>query len=411
MSETPSAPPSPDLARYLAARLAGTLGVQVQSVAIGWQVYARTGNPMDLGWVGLAQFLPLALLSLWAGAIADRLDRKRILAVCRFSYAAGSLGLAWLSLHPELGVAPIYGVLAMLGATRAFAAPAGVALLPSLVPGARLSRAVAMSSTTFQIGTIAGPALGGFIYAAGGATSAYLVTAACELVAGALVLSIATKLPVRGPRTEPPLASLLAGVRYVWRSKVLLGAISLDLFAVLLGGAVALMPIFARDILHVGELGLGMLRAAPAVGAMLVAVGLALRPIAGRAGAWMLGGVGLFGVATIVFGTSESFALSLVALAVLGGADMVSVVIRQSLVQLWTPDEMRGRVASVNMIFIGASNELGELESGVTAALLGTVRAVVLGGIGTLVVTGLWATLFPGLRRVDDLHAHREPTP
>jgi MFS family permease len=392
-----------DLWLYLGARLAGTLGMQVQGVAIGWQIYDRTGNAMDLGWVGLAQFAPLLVLSLWAGSIADRFDRKRILIACWATYALGALALAMLSWAPSWGNLPVFGVLALLGATRAFAAPAGWAFMPGLVPPERLQRAIGLSSTTFQVGTIVGPAIGGFVYAAGGAETAYGTTAGLELCAILLLLLIRTRLPKRPPPPETGLALLFSGVRYVWREKVLLGAISLDLFAVLLGGAVALMPIYARDVLHVGEAGLGLLRSAPAAGAAIVALVLAFHPISRRAGVVMFAGVALFGVATIVFGLSTHFGLSLGALALLGAADMVSVQIRQTLIQGQTPDEMRGRVASVSMIFIGASNELGEFESGLTAAWLGTVRAVVVGGIGTLAITGLWAALFPALRRADSL--------
>lgn len=400
---TPRVLGSRDLAAYLGSRLVGTLGVQTQSVAIGWQVYARTGEMLDLAWVGLAQFVPLALLSLVAGNVADRYDRKRILVLSRALFGVGSLGLAALSFVPELGVAPIYAVLVLLGATRAFAAPASWALLPALTPAERLPRAIAMSSTTFQIATIAGPSIGGLIYALGGPAVAYAAAAGFEVLAVLLIAAIRRELPRHEAPKEEGVTLLLSGLRYVWREKILLGAISLDLFAVLLGGAVALMPVFASDVLRVGETGFGLLRSAPAVGAALVAIVLALRPITRRAGWWMLGCVGLFGVATLVFGVSTSFPLSLAALAVLGGADMVSVVIRQSIVQLSTPDAMRGRVSSVNMIFIGASNELGEFESGVTAALLGApplgaIRAVILGGVGTLVVTGLWSVLFPELR-------------
>jgi len=397
---------SRDLAVYLGSRLAGTLGVSTQSVAIGWQIYSRTGDMLDLAWVGLAQFVPLALLSLFAGNVADRYDRKRILVLSRGLFGVGSLALAALSFLPELGVTPVYGVLVFLGATRAFAAPASWALLPALVSPERLPRAIAMSSTTFQIATIAGPSLGGFIYALGGPVSAYVAAAAFELVAVALLAAIRRELPRHEAPAEKGMTLLLSGVRYVWREKILLGAISLDLFAVLLGGAVGLLPVFASDVLRVGETGFGMLRSAPAVGAALMAILLALRPISRRAGWWMLACVAIFGVATIVFGLSKSFALSLGALVVLGAADMVSVVIRQSIVQLSTPDEMRGRVSSVNMIFIGASNELGDFESGATAALfgeppVGAIRAVVVGGVGTLLVTGLWSALFPELRRAE----------
>ncbi len=396
------------LTLFLGARFVGTIGVQVQSVAIGWQIYARTRDPLHLGWVGLAQFVPLALLSLWAGGVADRYDRRRILVSCRALYALGSLALAGLTLAPGFGVGPVYGVLIVLGSIRAFAAPASWALLPGLVSGEQLPRAIGMSSGTFQAATVAGPALGGMIYAAGGPGAAYLTTSVCEITAVCLLLAIEMAPTHREPLRERGISLVVEGLRYVWREKILLGAISLDLFAVLLGGAVALMPIFAREILHVGEVGLGLLRSAPAFGAALVAGVLAFRPIARRAGAWMFTGVAIFGGATIVFGLSNNFVVSLVALAVLGAADMVSVVIRQSLVQLSTPDAMRGRVSSVSMIFVGASNELGEFESGLTAAWLGTVRAVVVGGIGTLLVTGVWAALFPQLRRADRLeHATR----
>lgn len=399
-------PSSRDLFAFLGSRFAGTLGVQTQSVAIGWQIYERTGDMLDLAWVGLAQFIPLALLSLPAGNVADRVDRKRILMLSRGLFGLGSLGLAGLSFAPELGVVPIYAVLVMLGATRAFAAPASWALLPALVEPQRLPRAIAMSSTTFQVATIAGPSLGGLIYAAVGPAGAYVAAALFEALAVLLIFAIRRELPKYEAPPEKGLELLLSGVRYVWRQKILLGAISLDLFAVLLGGAVVLMPVFAKDVLHVGETGYGLLRSAPAVGAATVAILLALRPITRRAGWWMFGCVALFGVATIAFGLSTSFPLTLGALVVLGAADMVSVVVRQSIIQLSTPDEMRGRVSSVNMIFIGASNELGDFESGATAALfgeppLGAIRAVVVGGVGTLLVTGLWAVLFPDLRRAE----------
>lgn len=389
------------LVLYLVSRLSGTLGVQIQSVAIGWQVYVHTGDVLDLAWVGLSQFLPLALLSLPAGNVADRFDRKLILTSCRALYGLGSLALAGLSFHPEWGVAPIYAVLVVLGATRAFAAPAAWSLLPGLVPPAKLPRAIALSSSSFQLSTIVGPTLGGILYDVGGPATAYTSAAACELLSVLSLLAIRTALPRREATGESQLALLGEGLRYVWRKKIVLGAISLDLFAVLLGGAVVLMPVYARDILQVGEAGLGLLRSAPAAGALTMAALLAARPITRRAGAWMFVSVGLFGVATIVFGVSTSFPLSLAALYVLGAADMVSVVIRQSLVQLATPDEMRGRVASVNMIFIGASNELGDFESGLTARLFGVVPAVVIGGLGTLAVTGLWAAWFPELRRAE----------
>lgn len=401
------------VAAYLGSRFVGAIGIQVQSVAIGWEVYARTGDVLDLGWVGLAQFLPLALLALYAGNVADRFDRRRILIATRALFAVGALALAGLSRTPELGVTPVFVVLALLGSIRAFANPAASALLPSLVRVDHLPRTIAMSSTTFQIATIAGPATGGLVYALGGAQAAYLVSAACSVASAGALLAIDAPRVRREPPREAGLARLFSGVRYVRAHPILLGAISLNLFAVLLGGAVALMPVFARDILEVGETGLGLLRAAPAVGAAAVAILFATRPLARRAGPAMLSAVALFGVATIVFGLSESFGVSLAALVVLGAADMVSVVVRSSLIQLRTPDEMRGRVASVNTVFIGASNELGELESGVTAAWLGPVTAVVVGGVGTLVVTAIWALGFPELCKIDRLASEpvTEPAP
>ncbi len=401
-------PPVRELLLYLGARLGSTLGSQVQSVAIGWEVYAWTGKALDLGWVGLAQFLPMALLSLYAGNVADRFDRRRILIACRSVYALGALALAFMARNHSGGLAGVYAVLVVLGSARAFGSPAAVALLPSLVSRSSQTRAVALSSTTFQIATIVGPALGGLLYAAAGGTAAFVTAAACATLSAVCMVAMRTRFPRRPPPEERGLALLMSGVRYVLGERVLLGAISFDLVAVLLGGTVALMPIYARDILRVGASGLGALEAAPAVGAAIVAVLLSVRPLRRHEGHAMFGAVVVFGVATLVFGLSRSFLLSLAALAVLGAADMVSVVVRQSLVQLKPPDAMRGRVASVNTIFVGASNELGEFESGVTAAWLGAVRAVVVGGIGTLVVTGLWAGIFPELRKVDRLAGHED---
>ena len=331
--------------------------------------------------------------------------------VCRLAYGLGAVALAVWSLVPDAPLGLMWVVLVLLGATRAFVGPATTALLPRLVHIESLPRAIASSSGTFQLATIVGPAIGGTIYAAAGPVAAYATAAIAEVASAVLFAATRPGAPADGAAAGvvdddallSPFERLVAGIRFIFARPVLLGAISLDLFAVLLGGAVALMPVYARDVLHVGEVGLGALRSAPAVGAGAVALLLALRPLSGRAGAWMLACVAIFGVATIVFGLSTSFPLTLVALVVLGASDMVSVVVRQSLVQLQTPDAMRGRVAAVNMVFIGASNELGELESGVTAAWLGTVPAVVVGGAGTLVVVALWAWLFPGLRKVDRL--------
>jgi len=385
---------------FLISRFAAVSATQMVSVAIAWQVYERTHDAMALGLTGLAQFAALALLAPITGDVADRFDRRAVLAGCHLAYLLGMLALAWIARAPELGVGPIYAVLAVLGAARAFWMPTGQALLPSLVAPEEFPRAVAWSSSNFQVASIGGPALGGLLIGLGGVTTVYLSAAAMLL--GSLLLVVRLRY-----RSEPRAAGgggwrrLLAGVGYVRSRRVILGAISLDLFAVLLGGAVTLMPIYAQDILHVGATGLGFLRAAPALGAGLVGLYLAFHPIRRAAGRRMFACVALFGAATVVFGLSTSFPLSLAALVVLGGADMVSIVVRQTVVQIATPPEMRGRVAAVNLVFIGASNEIGELESGATAKWFGTVPAVVLGGIGTLLVTLLWAGLFPELRRIE----------
>ncbi len=383
------------------ARLASTAASQMLMVAVGWQMYDLTGSAWDLGLVGLLQFAPALALSLWAGHVVDQHHRARIVAACLAAQVlvtallwAGSAG-GWAARELLLGVSVVLGTL------RAFQMPAQQALTPSLVPAALLPQALAFSSAGMQGAIIAGPALGGAFYVAGPATT----YAAC-----ALLFALASGLCalIRYEHTPPPAlpldwATLLAGVRFVWHSKVVLGAISLDLFAVLLGGASALLPIFAKDILHVGPWGLGLLRGAPAVGALLMSVGLSHWPVRRRAGPLLLAAVAVFGLSMLLFGLSTSFALSMAALAVGGAADMVSVVIRSTLVQLETPDAMRGRVSAVNSVFIGASNQLGEFESGATAALLGPVASVVLGGVGTLLVAALWLRLFPALAQRDAL--------
>jgi MFS family permease len=372
-------------------------------VAIGWHVYSATGRALDLGYVGLSQFAPAALLSLAGGHVADRFDRRNVLAIVQSVYALASLTLLVAAVTRPTSVAPVYVVSVLLGAARAFGGPAGQALLPSLVPPEHFGSAVAWSSSLWQLATILGPALGGAVFALFGAAAHVYALAAALHVAATLVL---LRIEPRGrgaPPKETGWADAVAGVRYVLHNRLLLGSISLDLFAVLLGGATALLPVFARDVLDVGPVGLGVLRSAPAAGAALVAIVIAYRPLRHRVGATMLFCVFLFGLATVGFGLSRSVYVSLACLAIAGGADMVSVVIRHTLVQLATPDEMRGRVSAVNMVFIGASNELGEFESGVTAALFGAVRAVVLGGIGTCVVVAAWTVAFPGLRRVDSL--------
>jgi MFS family permease len=391
--------------RFWVARLTGGFANQMLAVAVGWQVYALTGSALDLGLVGLVQFAPSVVLLLFVGHAADRYDRRWIVAICQTIEAGAATALAVMSLRGTITEHAIFALVALIGAARAFTQPTTQTLLPSVVPAALLPRAVAANATAGQTAIVAGPALGGFVYAAGpdavyGLCAMFFVTAAA--------LNLTLRVERRNVSRDPPtLESLFAGIAYIRRHRALLGAISLDLFAVLLGGATALLPIYARDILDTGPLGLGFLRSAPAVGALTMAVWLAHHPLERRAGRKMFLAVALYGVATMVFGVSRSFALSLGALVVLGACDMISVVVRTSLVQLRTPDEMRGRVSAVNFIFIGASNQLGEFESGVTAAWLGTVPAVVLGGVGTLVVAWLWMRGFKELAQVDSLASAR----
>jgi len=391
---------------YLASRLSLIVATQMLSVAVGWQVYEITGKALALGFSGLVLFVPGFLLALPGGHVADRRDRRKILLVCHLGVASSAVALAVIAFRGTHGLLPIYAVLAVLGVIRAFSGPAGQALMPNLVERKDLERAVALGSSTWQLAMIAGPSVGGALYAATGrAGVVYVACAVMALFAFASVVAIGKPPTLPEPRKREPATwnTLLAGLRYVWTNRPILGTISLDLFAVLLGGAVALLPIFARDLLHVGPWGLGILRSAPAFGAATVAFLLASFPLRRRAGIVMLACVFLFGLATIVFGTSKSFAVSLVALVILGASDMISVVVRSTLIQTRTPDEMRGRVGAVNLVFIGASNELGEFESGVTAAWLGPEAAVVVGGIGTCIVVVLWAFMFPSLRKVDRL--------
>jgi len=393
----------PVFMRFWFARLAGSAGSQMMMVAVGWQMYELTSSAWDLGLVGLLQFLPALLLTLPAGHAADRWHRGRILAACfalQMLVAALLAASAWGHWATrEL----LLGISVLLGTARAFQMPVQQALPPLLVPDAVLPRALAFSSAGMQVAIIGGPALGGFLYAAG-ASVVYAVCAA--LFIGALWLAVGLRYHHEPPPKESvTLATVFAGVSFIRSREAMLGAISLDLFAVLLGGAVALLPIFAKDILHVGAWGLGLLRSAPAAGALLLSVWLTRRPIERHVGRAMFIAVIVFGLATLAFGLSSSFWISLVALFVSGAADMVSVVIRQTLVQLETPNEMRGRVSAVNAIFIGASNQLGEFESGVTAAWLGPVGSVVLGGVGTIVVALTWMRLFPALARRDRLRS------
>jgi MFS family permease len=387
--------------KFWSSRLAGTAGNQMMMVAVAWQMYDLTGSAWDLGLVGLLEFLPALLLSLVTGHAADRYDRGRILAACMIVQGLLALVLSLASGSHSVSRDGLLALAVALGTVRAFQMPASQSLTPLLVPAQLLPQALAFSSAGMQVSIIAGPALGGFIYVAG-AAAVYAVCAVLFGLAGVLLLGLRYE---RAPMTKEPvtLATLLAGIHYIWQRKVVLGAISLDLFAVLLGGATALLPMFAKDVLHVGPWGLGILRSAPAVGALLTSAVMTRWPISRRVGRVMFAAVAVYGVATLVFALSTSFVLSLVALAISGAADMVSVVIRQSLVQLETPNEMRGRVSAVNSIFIGASNQLGEFESGALAAWLGPVGSVVVGGVGTLVIAGAWMRLFPALARRETL--------
>lgn len=393
----------PSFRYYELARLLIVLATEMQSVAVGWQLYDITKQPMSLGFAGLAQFLPLILLFLVSGHVADRMDRKRLLMLCYIAFAACSALLLGIGMRNVRVAGPIYAVLALVGVVRAFNGPAVRALLPHVVPAEYFPSAVAWNATVFQAATILGPALGGLIYAFSRGPAAVYAAAACAgCAAAAIVLRIQPREKAREARPTNG-KTVLAGLKFIHRQKLILGSISLDLFAVLLGGAVALLPVYAREILHTGPLGLGLLRSAPGVGAAVMAVLLAYRPLRRRAGPTMLWCVAAFGAFTIVFGLSRNLVISMIALVLVGAADMVSVVIRATLVQVGTPDEMRGRVNAVDMIFVGASNEFGEFESGLTAQWLGAVPAVVLGGLGALAVTALWAWQFPDLRRADRL--------
>jgi MFS family permease len=395
-----------DFVLYQLARFFLTLATQMQAVAIAWQVYEITRRPVDLGYVGLAEFLPVFSLSLVAGNVADRVDRLRIVTTASVVVSACAAALFVLARAGAASVAPIYAVIVVFGVARAFMAPASSALLPSLVPPEVFPNAVAWSSTTWQVATIAGPAAGGFVYGVAGAQGVYVVAGVLALASAAAQRAVRPRpVPVDPGVREDRVRAFLAGIRYVRENRALLGSISLDLFAVLLGGATALLPVFASDVLHVGSFGLGVLRSAPGVGAAVMALVLAYRPLTGKTGPIMLFCVAVFGVATIVFGLSKSVALSLGSLLVLGAADMVSVTVRSTIVQIRTPPQMRGRVSAVNSMFIVASNELGEFESGLTAAWFGTIPAVVIGGVGSVVVVAMYAWLFPELRAIDRLDA------
>ncbi|MGI8906721.1 MAG: MFS transporter [Candidatus Sumerlaeaceae bacterium] len=414
-----------DFRVFQASKFISTIGWLMQVTAVGYQVYSITHSKLDLGYIGLASFLPAILFSLLTGHVADRFDRRGVMMVCMSIMIAGSLALMGISLMeippawpflshihgmPTAQTWPFLVILFVTGAAHAFYGPASQALMPQLVPQVHFANAVAWNSTIWQASAILGPAVGGLVYyQMGGPAAVYGADAALTSLAFLLM----GLLHMRTGRMEMRAASwstLLAGLHFIWKRKIILGAISMDLFAVLLGGATALLPVYAQDILHVGEAGFGLMRSAPAMGAAITALIVTHLPPMQRAGATMLVCVAIFGVATIAFGVSTNFWFSMACLVTMGAADMVSVVIRHTVVQMLTPPEMRGRVSAVNLVFIGASNELGEFESGVTAHWFGTVPAVVIGGVGTLMVVGLWAFMFPQLRKykrldvAEDIH-------
>jgi len=386
---------------FVASRSFSEFSYQIATVAIGWQVYQLTGSAFYLGMVGLVQFLPNALLIFVAGHAADRFDRRRIVQLCQFAQGLVSIYLAWRTLTGSTGILDVFLALVAFGIATAFESPALSALLPAVAPEGGLQRATAISAGASQFAGVAGPAVGGLVYAIAPAAP-YATMAVMWIVAGIAIGAIRVERSVTS--ADPPtFAELFAGIRFVRDNPAILGTISLDLFAVLLGGATALLPIFARDILHAGPWALGVMRAAPAVGAMLMTAFLARHPITRRVGLRMFQAVIAFGLAIVVFALSQTIWLSVAALLAMGAADTISVVIRVSLVQLATPDAMRGRVGAVNFLFIHASNQLGEFESGVAAALLGAVPATLFGGIGTIAVALLWMKLFPSLRKVERL--------
>jgi MFS family permease len=387
------------LVLFWCARVSTAVAYQMLAVAVGWQIYALTGSPFYLGLVGLAQFLPMFLLTLVVGHVADRYDRRLVICACQCVEGAGVAVLAAGSFSGWLSKEVILGIVFVVGAARAFETPTMQALLPNLVPVNVFPRAVAWSTSSAQTAIVVGPALGGLLYALE-PTLTYSIIGLLFLSAALLVSLI--RIERRREESGPvSLKSLFAGIAFIRANPAILGAISLDLFAVLLGGATALLPVYARDILFVGPWGLGLLRSAPAVGALAMSLGLAHHPLRARVGRIMFVAVIIFGIGTIAFAVSKSFLLSLASLIVLGAADVISVVIRQLLVQMRTPDAMRGRVAAVNSMFVGTSNQLGEFESGLTAAWFGVVPAVLIGGIGTIVVALLWMRIFPQLARID----------
>ncbi|MDB5592017.1 MFS transporter [Enterovirga sp.] len=391
----------PDFGRFFTARFLSGSALQMQNVAVGWLVYDLTGSALALGLAGLAAFLPAIGLALVAGHVADRFDRRKVLTAAYAGNAAAACGLVLCALAGERSIWLIYALIVVAGSSRAFGNPASQALLPNLVARPLLGRAITLAATSWQSATVLGPAAGGLLYVFG--PQVVFGTAAAFFTAASLCVATLRHRPAPSESRAMSWTSILAGIGFIRSRPVLLGAVSLDLFAVLLGGATALLPIYAQTILHTGPVGLGLLRSMPGAGAVMMSVFLATRPLERRTGRVLFAAIVAFGLATIGFGLSENIALSMAALFVAGAADTVNVVVRQTLVQAETPDEMRGRVAAVNTVFIGASNELGEFESGVLAAWLGAVPAVVIGGAGTIVVAALWIRLFPELWRRDRL--------
>ncbi len=392
---------SKPFARFIMARVSATFAFQMLSVAVGWQAYALTKSAFFLGLVGLVQFLPMFLLTLIVGHVADHYNRRNVVRICQIVEGCAAIALAIGSWNGWIDRVSILVIVFLIGAARAFEVPTQKALVPGLVSTAEFPRALAVEASSTQTAVIIGPALGGFLYAASPIT---VYTVAAVLFLSASTFLTLVKVTQVLPKREPvSLGSVFAGISFIWSRPAILGAISMDLFAVLLGGATALLPIYAREILQTGPWGLGLLRSAPAIGALTTSFFLAQHPIRHRVGRTMFGAVAVFGMATIVFALSKSFVLSLAALVLLGASDIISVVIRNSLVQMHTPDEMRGRVSAVNSMFIGTSNQLGEFESGMTAAWLGVVPAVLIGGFGTLTVVLLWIRFFPDLFNADTL--------
>ncbi len=391
----------PSYARFWLARICSTVSFQMTAVAVGWQVYALTHSTFALGMMGLVQFLPMLLLTLVVGHVADRFNRKTIISICQVVEGSTLAILAVSSYLHRLHPAGIFCAVAAIGAARAFESPSTQALVPGLVEDSKVPQAIAWSSSANQTASIVGPALGGILYAFG-AHVPYASCACLYALAAVLSSTIVTKRRAAGKRSVTT-KSIFSGIHYIREKRNILGAISLDLFVVLLGGATALLPAYARDILHTGPWGLGLLRLAPALGALSTSIFLAHHPIRKHAGHRMFVAVVVFGVATIAFALSRNVLLSMGILCVLGAADVTSVVVRSSLVQMETPDEMRGRVSAVNSLFIGTSNQLGEFESGVTASWFGVIPATIIGGVGSIVIALIWMGLFPGLRQLESV--------